>query len=178
MPEQLSVAGGSGPAPHLLRWNQGAAHLAHDTWTLVRDPDQWDGQPGAILPLAAFEKDAARLLAAGRCGLWLAPDEDPASAEAYFAGIALVGVDFPKFTDGRGYSTAYLVRTRLGWTGELRALGDVLPDQLHAMRRVGFDSFSLRAGQDPQFALGAFTPFAQPYQGSVDDPRPAFRRAT
>ncbi len=69
-----------------------------------------------------------------------------------------------------------LLRTRHGWRGELRALGDVLQDQLYALRRVGFDSFALRADRDPHAALRSFAPFSDAYQGAADRPLPAFRR--
>jgi uncharacterized protein (DUF934 family) len=64
----------------------------------------------------------------------------------------LIAVRFPKFGDGRGYSIARLLRERYGYRGELRAVGDVLRDQLLFMKRSGFDSFSLREDQDPDEA--------------------------
>jgi uncharacterized protein (DUF934 family) len=88
----------------------------------------------------------------------------------------LVAVHFPKFTDGRGYSTARLLHERLGWQGELRAMGDVLRDQLFLMARCGFDSFALRDDQDPQAALSAFRDFSVRYQSATDEPQPLFRR--
>jgi uncharacterized protein (DUF934 family) len=129
------------------------------------------------LALAQAHAERVRASHERELGLVLAPDDDPADAVAFFPHIALVGVQFPKFTDGRGYSTAVLLRLRHGWRGELRALGEVLQDQLFAMRRVGFDSFALSPGRDPQAALRAFTPFSDAYQGSVDQPLPAFARA-
>jgi len=85
-------------------------------------------------------------------------------------------VSFPVFTDGRGYSIARLLRDRHGWTGELRAVGDVLRDQLFALARCGFDSFALRAGQDVQASLAAFGDFSVRYQSATDEPMPLFRR--
>ena len=85
-----------------------------------------------------------------------------------FDQLALIAVRFPKFTDGRGYSIARLLR-RLGWKGELRAVGDVLRDQLFYMTRCGFDAFALRDDQDPQVALTAFSDFTVPYQPAIDD---------
>nr|WP_310638858.1 DUF934 domain-containing protein [Burkholderia gladioli] len=85
-------------------------------------------------------------------------------------------MDFPRFGDGRGYSTAHLLRNRHGWTGELRAIGDVLRDQLNYMSRCGFDAFAVRADRDPHDALNAFTEFSERYQGAVDDAVPLFRR--
>ena len=78
--------------------------------------------------------------------------------------------------DGRGYSIARLLRERYGWRGELRAIGDVLRDQLFYLTRCGFDAFELRAGQDAQAALTALADFSEAYQSSVERPQPLFRR--
>jgi uncharacterized protein (DUF934 family) len=90
----------------------------------------------------------------------------------------MVAVHFPKFNDGRGYSSARLLRERLGFAGELRAVGDVLRDQLFLLARCGFDSFALRADQDPASALSAFKDFSVRYQAATDEVLPLFRRRT
>jgi len=72
----------------------------------------------------------------------------------------LIAVNFPIFRDGRGFSQAHLLRHRLGWTGELRAVGDVLIDQLRQMARVGFDAFSLRNDQNQDWAIEQFSAFS------------------
>jgi uncharacterized protein (DUF934 family) len=167
-------------AARVIRIVDGQPQIVADDWCLVEGDEQWDACTAGqrpLLPLALARSQAARACAASGWGLWLAPDDDPALAVDFFPHLALIGVQFPRFTDGRGYSTAVLLRTRHGWRGELRALGDVLQDQLYALRRVGFDSFALRAGRDPQAALRGFTPFSDAYQGSVDQPLPAFRRS-
>jgi len=114
-----------------------------------------------------------------RIGLLLQPDErveDIAGDLDYFVVIA---VNFPKFVDGRGYSTAALLRQRYKYQGELRAVGDVLHDQLFFMKRVGFDSYALKDDKDALHAIETgFTTFAEPYQGATDQPLPAFRRRT
>ncbi|HXW66056.1 MAG TPA: DUF934 domain-containing protein [Burkholderiaceae bacterium] len=162
----------------LLRLVDDAPRLVADDWRIVESAAHWDGSAGAILPLELVVAQTERVRASGRAGIWLSPTDDPGCAVEFFDWIALIGVQFPKFTDGRGYSSAVLLRTRYGWRGELRALGDVLPDQLFALRRVGFDSFALRADQDPAIALRAFFPFSEVYQGSVNPPLPLFRRAS
>lgn len=91
------------------------------------------------------------------------------------AGIERIDLLFPKFTDGRAYSQAYLLRRRLGFTGEIRATGDVLVDQLQQMRRSGFTAAVLRAGQDLAVAERELARFGAFYQG--DAVQPAFRRA-
>ncbi len=150
-------------------------------------PDTWhafDGDAGAIppdadalIPLDEWRERAAVWSARpGRLGILLAPSDDPAALAADLGRFALVAVSFPVFTDGRGYSIARLLRERHGWTGELRAVGDVLRDQLFAMARCGFDSFALRAGQDVQASLAAFGDFSVRYQSAADQPVPLFRR--
>jgi len=87
-------------------------------------------------------------------------------------GIAFIAIDFPLYTDGRGYSLAQLLRTRHGWQGELRALGDVMIDTIHYQARVGFDSFLVKPGHDPHQALAAFKTFTVHYQKTYPKPRP------
>ena len=129
------------------------------------------------VPLAYWLEHGPELTRRGTpVGVWLKPDDEPARLAGHLEGLALVAVHFPKFTDGRGYSTATALRRRLGWRGELRAFGDVGRDQLFYLARVGFDSFRLADHRDPRSALGAFDDFSLRYQGSVDDPVPLFRK--
>jgi len=122
-----------------------------------------------ILPLAVWREGRAALSQRqGRCGVWLEPGDDPAEVAALPPLPALIAVHFPTFTDGRGYSQARLLRTRYGFTGELRAVGDVLRDQLFELARCGFDAFSLRADQNPEHALTAFDDFSEAYQAAAD----------
>lgn len=106
----------------------------------------------------------------------LEPHDDPAAVAARLAAAARVDVHFPRFTDGRGYSIARLLRERFGYRGELRAVGDVRRDQLFYLSRVGFDAFLLPEGEDGEAALAALRDFSEAYQASVDRPQPLFRR--
>jgi uncharacterized protein (DUF934 family) len=90
--------------------------------------------------------------------------------------FTVIAVEFPKFADGRGYSTARLLRERYGYQGELRAVGDVGKDQLFLLSRVGFDAFLIPAHRDAQEALKAFDDFPETYQAATDQPLPLFRR--
>lgn len=131
-----------------------------------------------IFPFAVWQARKAEIISRHkRIGLILQPDErveDIAGDLEYFIVIA---VNFPKFVDGRGYSTASLLRQRYGYQGELRAVGDVLHDQLFFMRRVGFDSYALKDGKNAVYALEAgFSPFGDAYQGSTSQLQPHFRR--
>jgi uncharacterized protein (DUF934 family) len=120
-----------------------------------------------------------RLIAAGA-----APEEHPTvlvlANDADVAAVDLTGVDrielqFPKFTDGRAYTQARLLRRR-GFAGDLRATGDVLIDQLVHMHRLGFTSAVLKEGKDPADAERQFARFASFYQGDLGVKQPLFAR--
>ena len=99
------------------------------------------------------------------------PGDDARDLLPYLDRLKLVEVNFPAFTDGRGYSAARILR-EAGYAGELRAVGDVLVDQLFAMRRCGFDSFAPEVPLDPADAEAALTRWAEVYQTTADG-RPA-----
>ena len=88
----------------------------------------------------------------------------------------VVALNFPVFSDGRHYSSARLLRERYKYQGEVRAIGDVLRDQLFYMKRCGFDAFALRADRDPYEALESLKDFSVTYQAATDEPLPLFRR--
>jgi len=165
-------------ARRLIRLVDGRARVVDDTWNVVPAGAAWNGEAGALLPLATAVAQPERLAAAGPVGVWLSPADDPALAVPLFGSAALIAVQFPVFSDGRGYSTAALLRRRHGWRGELRAIGDVLRDQLFYLKRVGFDSFALRADRNVEQALASLSDFTDSYQGSVEPALPAFRRTT
>jgi len=106
----------------------------------------------------------------------LEPADDPAKVAGELATASRVEVNFPKFGDGRGFSIARLLRERHGYTGELRAVGQITRDHLFFLESVGFDAFELREGEDAAEALGAFDDFSESYQASVTRPVPLFRR--
>jgi len=106
----------------------------------------------------------------------LQPTDDPAALAGRIRGLRVVAVEFPKYGDGRGYSIARLLRERLGYRGELRAVGVVARDHLQQMAQCGFDSFLLRDGEDVEAALAAFDDFSEAYQASAAQPLPLFRR--
>jgi uncharacterized protein (DUF934 family) len=164
------------PERRIIRLVEGRARILEDAWTLFEDGATWNGEPTALLPLATALAQPQRLREARPAGIWLSPTDEPAQAVPLFDSIDLIAVQFPKFGDGRGYSTAALLRTRHGWRGELRAIGDVLRDQLFFMKRVGFDSFALRADRNIEEAVASLSDFSDSYQGSVEPALPAFRR--
>ena len=153
--------------------------LVADRWTLLRDAKALDDVPAsvaALVPLALWRGERAALLARGDVGVWLAPTDDPAALADDIAALTIIAVDFPKFTDGRGYSIARLLRDRHGYRGELRAIGDVLRDQLFAMSQCGFDAFALRTDGDATEALASFDDFKSIYTSTTKTREPWFRR--
>jgi uncharacterized protein (DUF934 family) len=153
-----------------------------DDWTQLPADHQGSLPAGKIiiaLPQWLARRDEFIEYAAAHSvplGVWLEGYEDPAQLADDLPRLALIAIHFPKFVDGRGYSTAYLLRSRFGFKGELRAIGDVLRDQLFYLKRAGFNSFVVRADKSVEDALNALKDFSEPYQGSVDEARPLFRR--
>jgi len=111
----------------------------------------------------------------GQNVLELANDADP--RDVSLAGIDRIDLQFPKFTDGRAFSQAFLLRRRLGFKGEIRATGDVLADQLQQMARSGFNSAVLRADQDLSIAERQLARYAEFYQGDAVQAKPHFLKA-
>jgi uncharacterized protein (DUF934 family) len=107
--------------------------------------------------------------------LQLPNDADPFTAD--LQGVDVVELNFPKFSDGRAFSQAFLLRRRLGFQGDLRATGDVLIDQLVQLQRTGFTSAVLRADQDVAFAQRQFDRYPRYYQGDAVTVAPRFKEA-
>lgn len=129
-----------------------------------------------IVPLAVWQAQRDQLQARTDIGVWIASHERPEVLKGDVARLPLIAVDFPKFTDGRGYSIAYNLRARLGFGGELRAIGDVLRDQMFYMQRVGFNAFAPRPDRSIHDALKGLHDFSDAYQVSWDRKMPLFRR--
>ncbi|MDB6146062.1 MAG: hypothetical protein JWP80_5106 [Pseudomonas sp.] len=166
---------------NVLKLKSGLAHVAvADPWTLVREAESELPSGPLILPVSRWWARQDREVLAGKRlsldGIWLGPDDEVESLEIYLSVLPLIAVDFPSFRDGRGYSQAYLLRTRLGWSGELRAIGDVLRDQLSHMRQCGFDCFAVREDKSAADALKGLAGVSVAYGRSVIEPRPLFRR--
>jgi uncharacterized protein (DUF934 family) len=110
--------------------------------------------------------------------LQIANDADPLAIEVCLEDVQRIDLHFPKFTDGRAFSQAYLLRRRLGFKGDIRATGDVLIDQLVQMQRSGFSSAVLKEGVDASDAQRQFDRFADFYQGDAVQPTPHFKAAS
>jgi len=155
------------------------AALVDDVWSLRRElgslADLGNGTREIVpLPFWLAHRDA--LIARGDIGVWLAPDADPEALAADVGAVPVIAVDFPAFTDGRGYSIGRLLRDRYGFKGELRAIGDILRDQLFALAECGFDAFLIRSDRDAAAALAGLRDFASIYATTSRTPQPWFRR--
>lgn len=105
----------------------------------------------------------------GRLGVHVDGTLDPAEIGAQADRFDLIAIAFPAFKDGRGYSHARLLRERYGFSGELRATGDILRDQLFYLARVGFNAFEVRSDRSIRAALGGLWDFSVSCQKAADD---------
>ncbi len=143
--------------------------IADDPW--VRLDDQAEEPPSrpVIVSLTRWQKDRNQL--AGRAaglGILLLSDQAPAAIVDDLAEFDIIALEFPKFTDGRPYSYARLLRERYGFAGELRAVGNVLRDQLWFMQRCGFDAFELPTSAPVDDWLQALSEVTVRYQPTGD----------
>lgn len=141
---------------------------AEDAYARVADdaplPD------GAVMvSLARFQKDREALLARNTpVGIQLQSSENPETLGADVNHFSLIALEFPKFRDGRAFSWARMLRTRLGFTGEIRAVGDFLYDQVNYQHRVGFDAWEVPDHFTIEMFQQALTEMTNVYQPSTD----------
>lgn len=151
--------------------------IVEDHWQSLADDAELPTGP-VIVSLARWQQQRETLRKRGEpLGVRLPNTADVADLANDLPALALVVLEFPKFTDGRAYSQARLLRERHDYQGEIRAVGDVLRDQLFFMARSGFDAFELRTDRSLDDALEAFDEFSEHYQPAADQPLPLYRRA-
>ncbi|TMG83975.1 MAG: DUF934 domain-containing protein [Betaproteobacteria bacterium] len=153
--------------------------VVEDGWMLLREAAALADVPAdspVIVPLALWQSEHDALAARGNVGVWLKPDDDPDALAGDVERLPLIAIDFPKFVDGRGYSSARLLRDKHRFAGELRAIRDVLRDQLYYLRQCGFDAFAIRVDRKAEDALGGLDDFSDNYQSTTARPVPLFRR--
>ena len=156
--------------------------LVQDNWTVLREatgPDVLTAVPGKnfIVPLEFWKMYQDKLEDYfGDIAIWLDSDENVNDIGSDLRQFTLIALNFPVFSDGRSYTNARELRQHLNYEGEIRAIGDVLRDQMFYMARCGFNSFEIRHDQDPDACLSAFNDFQTGYQSSIDEPNPLFRR--
>ena len=150
--------------------------IVEDSWQLL-DMEEALSNGDIIVPLARWQAEREQLLAHnGQVGVRINGGDDLQLISNDLASIPLIALSFERFADGRSYSYARLLKERYHYKGELRAIGDVLRDQLNYMSRCGIDSFVLRDDQDIQDALHAFDEFSDYYQTAADQAQPIYRQ--
>ena len=156
--------------------------IIEDTWTLLPKPEgeatSVDVPAGqVIVPLSVWLAQKSHLQNRTDLGVWLDSDETADLLGEDAVSLPLIAVNFPTFMDGRAFSTARLLRERFGFTGELRAVGNFIRDQLCYLRRCCVNAFAFSNPEtDLQAALKSLNDFTEYYQASVDQPLPLFRR--
>ncbi|MEL7482149.1 MAG: DUF934 domain-containing protein [Pseudomonadota bacterium] len=150
--------------------------VGEDAWSFISDDTAVPTSGCVTVTLARFKAERDLLGQRNtKVGVRLEPHDDPHELSEDLARIGLIEVTFPKFADGRGYSQAQLLRRRLGYDGELRAIGDVLRDQVLFMVRSGFDALELANTDEVGFAH-ALSEFRHYYQSDARGAAPIFQR--
>ena len=150
--------------------------VLENNWVIVSDVEAPLPEGKILVPGDYWLENREALKARKDVGVLLLGDANPLDFADDISSIELFAVNFPAFADGRGYSIARLLRERLDYQGEIRAIGDVLIDQLNFMKRCGFSTFLLKEGLSGEKALDYFATFSDPYQLANDLPTPLFRR--
>ncbi len=146
-----------------------------DQWLLAGDDTPVQADIPTIVSYARFIAERDELVRSrAELGVKVSPGDDLSAIAADLPRLQVIALDFPKFTDGRAYSAARLLRQRYGFQGEIRATGEVLRDQYLFMRRAGFDAYQVRDGADAQGWLDAMREFSHHYQPAVDGSRPVW----
>jgi len=161
--------------PTLIKLLDGQFVDAESGFIVVADDEAIPTQSGVVISLARFQTDGAALLDDG-CGVGvrIEPAERVEDLAYDLPRLALIAPAFPKFRDGRAYSTAALLRERFGFKGEIRAVGDVLREQAYEMVRCGFTAFEPTDGSTPEQWAHAARIFRHVYQAAADGVSPAF----
>ncbi len=150
--------------------------IVEDSWQLLGMDDPLT-EGDIIVPFERWQAAREQLLAHnGSVGVKISAGQDLSEVVESLTHFEIIALAFDKFSDGRGYSYAHLLRQRYHYTGEIRAVGDVLHDQLAYMARCGINSFMLCDGEDLQEALRAFDDFSIHYQTATDGAEPICRQ--
>jgi uncharacterized protein (DUF934 family) len=159
--------------PKLIKWRGEDFVWADDRFTSVADEDPIPAGD-VILSLKRFMAEGDALLANRAVGVRLEPSENIEDLAYDLPRVAVVALVFPKFTDGRNYSAARLLRERYAYAGEIRAVGEVLREQALHMVRCGIDAFAVTDGSDPEVWAAASRRYHRVYQRAADHRVPIF----
>lgn len=150
--------------------------VVDDNWQVLREIAEEQLPAGPIIVPRDYwlaQRDA--LLARGDVGVWLSSEQPPAPLAGDLARLPVIAIDFPAFTDGRGFSYGRTLREQLGYKGEVRAIGQFIRDQLYYLSRCGFDAYAIETA-DPEKSVASLYDFDDAYSAAIDQPLPWFRR--
>ena len=150
--------------------------IVADSWRRVSDEEPLPRDVDPIVGLTRWKDERESLIALNRrLGLFLEAGESPDEVVGDLERLSLIALEFPKFNDGRAFSYARLLRERHGFTGELRAVGQVLRDQLFFMLRCGFDAFEVGDEVSPEVWRKALREINHVFQATGDGRATAIR---
>jgi len=162
--------------PKLIKNGQ----VAENIWTILdatADADTAIVAPGhVIVPMNVWLAQKEALSTRSDVGVWIDSHETAEQLGSDAVNLPIIAINFPTFMDGRGFSIARLLRERFNVTGEVRAIGHVIRDQLCYLSRCGFDAFEFSDDVDVEAAIASLTDFTEFYQTSVETTEPLFRR--
>lgn len=152
--------------------------ILEDGWKLVRELNDSDEIPegNVILPFAFWKANRDAILNdKSEYAVWIDGSVETEELVEDLKHFSIIGLDFPAFKDGRSYTHARLLRDRYAYQGDLRAIGDVLRDQLFFMQRCGINSYEIREDKDIEEALKGLEDFSVRYQAAADDAVPIYK---
>lgn len=151
-----------------------------DNWHIFAKEDELNldalASGNGVVHIQQFIANADTLAGHDNIGVWLDADDDAQALAPYCKQLPLIAIRFPTFADGRGFSLARIIRSGLGFKGELMATGGFMQDQLFYLKRCGFDTFLISDDADVESMRASLGDFQHTYQASADDPRPIFRK--
>ena len=159
--------------PQILKDTQ----VVSDNWMLVDENAESLPTGDLLLSFEQWQNFADQLSNhSGSIGIWLEGHAEIEQTIEPLLDLPLIAINFPKFADGRGFSAARLIRERYNYSGELRAIGGFIRDQLYLLKRCGFNAFQFTDENELSDAAESLKDFSENYQVSVDQENPLFRR--
>ena len=152
--------------------------IVEDDWQWIEKIDDGQALPegDVIVPFTYWQTHHADLIEReGRLGVCINGDDESEEVAKDLSNFDLIAVDFPAFKDGRGYSHARILRDHYNYQGDIRAVGDVLRDQLFYMQRCGITSFHLHEDRDFEDAILGLSDFSVKYQTAADGALPVYK---
>tara|TARA_B110000046_G_scaffold183991_1_gene221375 strand:+ start:1223 stop:1711 length:489 start_codon:yes stop_codon:yes gene_type:complete len=148
-----------------------------NSWQLVSADTDTPVQGDILLPVSQWQEQRDALANhPGAVGVWIDSHEEIEAFVDAILDLPVIAINFPKFVDGRGFSLARLLRERYEYCGEIRAIGQIIRDQLFFMQRCGFNAFAFETELDLVEAIKSLQDFSDAYQVAVDQPQPLFKR--